>query len=127
MGIPDFLVYNRGAKEDFDRWATVTKDDGWSWKKLFPYMIKVVIFVLGNFRCLILELQNEKFTQPVDHHNTTGQFDPAFHGFKGPLSVTLAGAPSPIDARVIATTTQLKEFPFNVEMNSGSTLGIGAQ
>ncbi|KAJ6594315.1 alcohol oxidase [Mycena capillaripes] len=104
----NFLVYNRGAKEDFDRWATVTGDDGWSWNKLFPYMIK-----------------NEKFTQPADHHNTTGQFDPAFHGFNGPLSVTLAGSPSPIDARVIATTNQLPEFPFNVEMNSGSTLGLG--
>ncbi|KAJ6569103.1 aryl-alcohol oxidase-like protein [Mycena capillaripes] len=106
----NFMVYNRGAKEDFNRWASVTKDDGWSWNKLLPYIIK-----------------NENFTQPADHHNTAGQFDPAVHGFNGPLSVTLAGFPTPIDPRVIATTSQLKEFPFNLDMNSGSTLGVGWQ
>jgi choline dehydrogenase len=35
------MVYTRGSKEDFDRWAKVTGDDGWSWDNLVPYMKKV--------------------------------------------------------------------------------------
>jgi choline dehydrogenase len=40
--------------------------------------------------------------------------------------VSLAGFPSPVDSRVIETTTELEEFPFNLDMNSGYQLGIGA-
>ncbi|KAJ7881442.1 aryl-alcohol oxidase [Mycena leptocephala] len=64
----NYMVYTRGSKEDFDRWAKVTGDDG---------------------------------------------------------CVSLAGFPSPVDSRVIETTTELEEFPFNLDMNSGYQLGIG--
>lgn len=40
--ISDFMVYTRGSKEDFDRWAKVTGDNGWSWDNLVPYMKKVL-------------------------------------------------------------------------------------
>ncbi|KAF7357745.1 Aryl-alcohol oxidase [Mycena venus] len=104
----NYMVYTRGSKEDYDRWAKVTKDNTWSWDNLVPYMRK-----------------NELFSPPSDGHNTTGQFDPAVHGFHGINAVSLAGFPSPVDARVIETTTQLAEYPFNVDMNSGYQLGIG--
>ncbi|KAJ7871788.1 aryl-alcohol-oxidase from pleurotus Eryingii [Mycena leptocephala] len=104
----NYMVYTRGSKEDFDRWAKVTGDDGWSWDNLVPYMKK-----------------NEHFSTPSDHHNTTGQFNPVVHGFHGINSVSLAGFPSPVDSRVIETTTELEEFPFNLDMNSGYQLGIG--
>ncbi|KAJ7822586.1 alcohol oxidase [Mycena leptocephala] len=104
----NYMVYTRGSKEDFDRWAKVTGDDGWSWDNLVPYMKK-----------------NEHFSAPSDHHNTTGQFNPVVHGFHGINSVSLAGFPSPVDSRVIETTTELEEFPFNLDMNSGYQLGIG--
>ncbi|KAJ7693420.1 aryl-alcohol-oxidase from pleurotus Eryingii [Mycena rosella] len=104
----NYMVYTRGSKEDFDRYATVSGDPGWSWNSLVPYMKK-----------------NEHFIPPSDGHNTTGQFDPTVHGFAGINTVSLAGFPSPIDSRVIQATTQLKEFPFNLDMNSGSTLGLG--
>ncbi|KAJ7457809.1 aryl-alcohol-oxidase from pleurotus Eryingii [Mycena latifolia] len=102
------MVYTRGSKEDFDRFARVTGDDGWSWDSMIPYMRK-----------------NEHFSPPVDHHNTTGQFNPAVHGFDGITTVSLAGFPTPIDGRVIETTSQLGEFPYNEDMNSGYHLGIG--
>ncbi|KAJ7141459.1 alcohol oxidase [Mycena epipterygia] len=102
------MVYTRGSKEDFDRFARVTGDEGWSWDSLIPYMRK-----------------NERFSPPVDHHNTTGQFNPAVHGFDGINTVTLAGFPTPIDSRVIESTSELSEFPFNIDMNSGYQLGIG--
>ncbi|KAJ7267567.1 aryl-alcohol oxidase-like protein [Mycena haematopus] len=102
------MAYTRGSKEDYDRWAKVTGDDGWSWDQLIPYMRK-----------------NERFSPPADHHNTTGQFNPAVHGFNGINSVTLPGFPTVLDSRVIETTTELAEFPFNIDMNSGYQLGIG--
>ncbi|KAJ7879141.1 hypothetical protein B0H13DRAFT_2051662 [Mycena leptocephala] len=104
----NYMVYTRGSKEDFDRWAKVTGDDGWSWDNLVPYMKK-----------------NERFSSPSDHHNTTGQFNPDVHGFHGINSVSLAGFPSPVDSRVIETTRELGEYPFNLDMNSGYQLGIG--
>ncbi|KAJ7121245.1 aryl-alcohol oxidase [Mycena crocata] len=104
----NYMVYTRGSKEDFDRFANVTGDNGWSWDSLVPYMRK-----------------NERFSAPSDHHNTTGQFTPAVHGFDGINTVSLAGFPSPIDSRIIKTTTELEEFPFNQDMNSGYQLGIG--
>ncbi|KAJ6494980.1 aryl-alcohol oxidase [Mycena vulgaris] len=105
----NYMVYTRGSKEDFDRFAKVTGDNGWSWDSLIPYMRK-----------------NERFSLTTsDHHNTTGQFNPAVHGFSGINTVSLAGFPSPVDDRIIATTTELEEFPFNLDMNSGYQLGIG--
>ncbi|KAJ7908751.1 alcohol oxidase [Mycena leptocephala] len=105
----NYMVYARGSKEDYDRWARVTRDDDWSWDNLVQYMRK-----------------NERFSPPADHHNTTGQFNPAVHGFRGINSVSLAGFPSPIDSRVIETTTQLADqYPFNLDTNSGHPLGIG--
>lgn len=35
------MGYTRAARDDYDRWARVTGDDGWSWDNLYPYMIKV--------------------------------------------------------------------------------------
>ncbi|KAJ7708145.1 GMC oxidoreductase-domain-containing protein [Mycena rosella] len=105
----NYMVYTRGSKEDFDRFANVTGDDGWSWDSLIPYMRK-----------------NEHFSlQTSDHHNITGQFNPAVHGFDGINTVSLAGFPSPVDNRIIETTTESTEFPFNLDMNSGYQLGIG--
>ncbi|KAJ6625736.1 aryl-alcohol-oxidase from pleurotus Eryingii [Mycena sp. CBHHK59/15] len=104
-----YMVYTRGSKEDFDRFARAAGDEQWSWDSLIPYMRK-----------------NERFSPPADHHDTTGQFNPAVHGFDGINTVSLAGFPYPeIDSRVIQTTKELSEFPFNLDMNSGYQLGIG--
>ncbi|KAJ7693406.1 alcohol oxidase [Mycena rosella] len=82
-------------------------------------------FIPGARRKILTD-QNELFdVQTSDHHNITGQFNPAVHGFNGINTVSLAGFPSPIDDRVIETTTELAEFPFNLDMNSGSPLGLG--
>ncbi|KDR70983.1 hypothetical protein GALMADRAFT_103022 [Galerina marginata CBS 339.88] len=104
----NFMAYTRGSSEDYDRYARLSGDPGWSWKALQPYFRK-----------------NERFSPPADHHNTTGQFDPAVHGFNGINSVSLYGFPEGIDQRVIETTQQLVEFPFNLDYNSGYHIGIG--
>jgi hypothetical protein len=70
--------------------------------------------------------QNEKLVAPADHHNTSGQFTPSVHGFHGAVDVSLPGFPMPLDKRVIASTQETADFPFNQDMNSGDVLGIGA-
>lgn len=70
--------------------------------------------------------QVENFTAPVDHHNTTVQFNASVHGYSGPLLPTLPNAPTSIDPLVIATTeVDPVNFPFNLDMNSGNTIGLG--
>ncbi|KAL0946163.1 hypothetical protein HGRIS_012426 [Hohenbuehelia grisea] len=103
------MFYTRGSAEDFDRWAKVTGDQGWSWNALQQYISK-----------------NEKWTPPRDDHDISGQFDPRFHSFHGINAVSLAGFPRPTDPRVIQVTKELpEEFPFNLDMNSGYPLGLG--
>jgi choline dehydrogenase-like flavoprotein len=36
----DGMVYTRGSAEDFDRYAAVTGDPGWSWDNLLPYFFR---------------------------------------------------------------------------------------
>lgn len=104
------MIYTRGSSDDFDRYARISGDSGWSWTSLQPYFKK-----------------NERWTPPNDGHNTTGQFTPSVHGFSGINAVSLAGFPTPIDGRVINATHELGgEFSFNQDMNSGNPLGVGA-
>ncbi|KAJ7489550.1 pyranose dehydrogenase [Mycena latifolia] len=103
------MYYTRGSRDDFDRYAALTGDEGWSWNRLLPYFFK-----------------NERWTEPADGHNTQGQFNPRVHGTRGLTSVSLTGFSYPASARVIQTTAELPdEFPFNLDMNSGTPLGIG--
>ncbi|OJT05516.1 Pyranose dehydrogenase 3, partial [Trametes pubescens] len=104
-----FMIYTRGSKDDFDNYAALTGDEGWSWNALQPYFKKL-----------------ENLVPPADGHDTTGEVLPNIHGTSGPLSISLPGAPLPPDSRVIQTTQELSsEFPFNVDMSSGNPLGIG--
>ncbi|KAG6902090.1 hypothetical protein C0995_004441 [Termitomyces sp. Mi166 len=105
----NYMGYTRGSMDDYDRYAQMTGEPGWSWDRLQVYFRK-----------------NEKWTRPADNHNTTGQFDPSVHGFHGINSVSLPGFQHEIDRRVIQTTSEMpEEFPFNIDMNSGHQLGIG--
>ncbi len=54
-----------------------------------------------------------------------GQLDTSVHGTAGPLLTSLPGNASVLDSLVLKTTTELAEFPFNLDMNSGNPLGIG--
>ncbi|ESK84507.1 aryl-alcohol oxidase [Moniliophthora roreri MCA 2997] len=106
------MIYTRGSKGDWDRYAQVTGDSGWSWDGIQPYIRK-----------------NEHFTPPFDNHNTTGEFDPKVHGFNGINSVTLSGSRPEMDRWVINASKnvpeELKAFKFNLDTNSGFQLGVG--
>ena len=42
----DGMVYVRGSSDDWDRYADVTGDVGWSWDNMQPYIRKVVLLSL---------------------------------------------------------------------------------
>jgi len=37
----DGLVYTRGAKDDWNRWAEIIGDDAYSWDRMIPFLLKV--------------------------------------------------------------------------------------
>ncbi|GJJ07845.1 hypothetical protein Clacol_002050 [Clathrus columnatus] len=108
----DIMFYTRGSEDDFNRWADVTGDSGWSWNSILPYFLK------GS--------QNEKWTPPADHHDTTGEFNPVFHSTTGLTETSLPGFSLSIDSRVLQTTQVFpNEFPFNEDYNGGKPIGLG--
>jgi choline dehydrogenase-like flavoprotein len=44
----NFMIYTRGSKDDFDRFARVTGDQGWGWNQILPFILKV-----GTWRIFI--------------------------------------------------------------------------
>ncbi|KAI0683735.1 alcohol oxidase [Cytidiella melzeri] len=105
----NFMAFTRGSKDDWDRFASVTHDSGWSWESILPYAKKMETFVL-----------------PIDGRNISDEVDFSVHGFQGPVHSSVPGFRVSTDNRVLDTTKQLaSEFPFNLDSNSGFTLGIG--
>ncbi|KAF9497521.1 aryl-alcohol oxidase [Pleurotus eryngii] len=104
------MFYTRGPADDFDKFAKVTGDQGWSWNNVQSFIRK-----------------NERWIEPTDNHDTQTQFDPRFHSFTGINAVSLSGFPHSYNNDcVIQTTKELPgEFPFNLDYNSGNPLGAG--
>ncbi|KAK7053175.1 hypothetical protein VNI00_003794 [Paramarasmius palmivorus] len=123
------MAYTRGSKGDWDRYAKVTGDPGWSWDGVQRYIRKVPITIRLLFTCDNSRPQNERFTPPVSSRNITGEFDPAVHGFDGINPVTLSVFQHELDRRVIEASrnvaADLEAFKFNLDTNSGNQLGVG--
>ncbi|KAI0759148.1 aryl-alcohol-oxidase from pleurotus Eryingii [Irpex lacteus] len=107
----NFMAYCRGSKDDWNRWAQVTGDQGWSWNSIINYAKK-----------------SENFVEPIDGRDVSGEVIQSSHGHSGPLRTSVPMYPVSTDSRVLNTTAQLPaEFPFNQDYNSvsGNTLGVG--
>ncbi|KAJ7176456.1 aryl-alcohol oxidase [Mycena filopes] len=91
-------IYEWSSADDYNRFAEVTGDPGWSWDRLLPYFFK-----------------NEKWTPPVDHHDTRGQFDPR------PERISLDDVSRTMSSR--PRHKQPEDWHFNLDMNSGKPLG----
>ncbi|KAF4603202.1 hypothetical protein EYR38_003612 [Pleurotus pulmonarius] len=102
------MLYTRGTSDDYDSIAELVGDPRWSWDRLQPYIRK-----------------NELWSPPSSNRPTEGEFDPAVHGMDGLLAVSLPSDPQPIDDRVLQTSRENSEFPFNLDLNSGHHLGVG--
>ncbi|KAJ3521273.1 hypothetical protein NMY22_g12382 [Coprinellus aureogranulatus] len=93
------MIYTRGSQDDYNAWAKITGDSAWSWDTLFSYAKK-----------------HEKWTAPVGGRDITGQYDPKVHGYDGRTRVSLRESPpDSFEARVLQTTKDLKEFPYNID------------
>ncbi|KAJ8094270.1 hypothetical protein PM082_006809 [Marasmius tenuissimus] len=109
--LADWMAYTRGSSDDWDRYAAVTGDQGWSWNSMQPYIRK-----------------NEQIVPPADRHDTTGQWDPAVHGRSGINSVSLSGFTHELERRTIEVSKSFgnqSELRFVLDMNSGDQLGFG--
>ncbi|RPD62467.1 alcohol oxidase [Lentinus tigrinus ALCF2SS1-7] len=102
------MIFCRGTKDDWNRFANVSGDDGWSWENLIPFIFKV-----------------DNMTAPTDGHNTTGQFNPTIHNTSGVVDISVPGVSLAIDSRGLNASQELsQEFPFNLDYNSGDTIGF---
>jgi choline dehydrogenase len=65
--------------------------------------------------------------QPLDHRNITGEYNPTVHGFDGMTLITPANLLlKPFDEKIFAAADELRgNFEFNLDMNSGTSLGTG--
>ncbi|KAJ3575776.1 hypothetical protein NP233_g878 [Leucocoprinus birnbaumii] len=103
------MIWTRGSSDDFDRWAEITGDEGWSWKEMGPYFKKT-----------------EHWTIAPGHGPEQADFDPHTHGFHGPLGISLNPILQLTDPFVIQTTKDLShEFPFIADANAGRMIGVG--
>ncbi|KDQ32843.1 hypothetical protein PLEOSDRAFT_1098824 [Pleurotus ostreatus PC15] len=102
------MLYTRGTSDDYDSIAELVGDERWSWDSLQPFIEK-----------------NELWSPPSSNRPTDGEFDPSVHGRHGVVEVSLPSDLQPIDDRVLQTTRENSEFPFNLDLNSGHHLGIG--
>ncbi|KAJ7049485.1 alcohol oxidase [Mycena amicta] len=104
----NIMLYTRASADDWDRYAALTGDDGWSWDSVFPYFLK-----------------SEHWGPPADDHDTSGQYNPAIHNTRGKVHTSLSGFAWPLGPRIIQATKELPDFPFNLDANSGNPLGVG--
>ncbi|KAM6491309.1 aryl-alcohol oxidase-like protein [Amanita muscaria] len=101
-------VYFRGSSEDFDLFAEISGDNGWSWSNMQPYIYK-----------------NERHVPAWNNQSDVGKYNSSVHGY-GPLLSSLPVNNSILDSVVINSSQQLyQQYPFNLDFNSGHGLGIG--
>ncbi|KAF8514943.1 aryl-alcohol oxidase-like protein [Hysterangium stoloniferum] len=103
----NLMTWNRASNDLWDKWASLTEDEGWSWKEVEKYYKKTSHLV-----------------PPADGHDTTGETIPAAHGH-GPIEVSVPGYPTELDSRVIQSSKQLGgRFAYNQDLNAGKCLGF---
>ena len=78
-----------------------------------------------NEYVLNFSYQTSSLVPPADGRNATGEADPSVHG-TGPVEVSVAGYPLPLDNLVMNASQQLGgRWAFNEDINAGNGLGTG--
>ncbi|CAG8060571.1 unnamed protein product [Penicillium salamii] len=105
------MVYLRAQTAQIDAWEAAG-NKGWNWKNLFPYFKK-----------------GEQFQSPEKYSFLEGSgvtYDPAYHGFNGPLKVGWSSTQLNDGlAQKMNTTYQNLDVPvqFNKDPNGGDMIG----
>lgn len=92
------MIYIRGQREDYDRWAEAGCT-GWDYESVLPYFIK-------------------------SENNRAPDLNGVHHGKSGPLSVTDLADPNPMDTVFIEAAGQL-QFRPNRDFNGAGQEGVG--
>jgi len=96
----NFMVYSRGNRRDFDRWANVYGATGWTYEEVLPYF-----------------LRTENNTDPnVVYAN------PGYHSTRGRMAVSTPTNPDPILLKFMDMVVS-NGFPI-VDQNGPSQVGI---
>ncbi|EKM52971.1 uncharacterized protein PHACADRAFT_99375 [Phanerochaete carnosa HHB-10118-sp] len=102
------MTWNNGGAEVWDRWAKITKDDGWGWDVAKHYYKKA-------YAC--------RLVPPVDGRDIHGFVEASVHG-EGPVAVSVPGQPTPLDKLVFGAAEELgRTWSFNTDFNAGTFLG----
>ncbi|EFI26641.1 alcohol dehydrogenase [Coprinopsis cinerea okayama7 len=95
------LFYTRGSSDDYDRWAAITGDSGWSWSNILPYLLKVSPSLESESQPGLRLVRIEREMEPSDGRSR-------YHRKVFEASQELGG-----------------EFAYDVDMNDGTPLGFG--
>ena len=55
----DYMTWTRGSNDVWDNWANITEDEGWAWKNIEPYYLKVLVYDPPLLLALISALLDE--------------------------------------------------------------------
>jgi choline dehydrogenase len=91
------MVYMRGQAADYDHWAEITGDPGWSYRSLLPHFVR------------------------QEDNDCLG---PPFHGVDGPLKVSHLGQHCEV-SRAFVKAVQATGVPFNPDFNGAAQAGVG--
>jgi choline dehydrogenase len=77
-------------------------------------------------RTIEWQRKHERFTQPTDGRNVTGEYDPSIHGFNGMTRTSLPNQIQLFQENIFAAADELGGvFDFNLDLNRGRMLGTG--
>ncbi|KAM5536369.1 hypothetical protein V8D89_009967 [Ganoderma adspersum] len=104
----NYMIYTRASQDDWNRLASVTGDNGWSWSGILPYAKKL-----------------ENFQNSPNVQNATSKFIANDHGTDGPVGAGLPQVSLAIDQVGLNAQQELSsEFKYNQDVNSGDMIGF---
>ncbi|KAF5392692.1 hypothetical protein D9757_000986 [Collybiopsis confluens] len=101
------LNWYRASNDFWDNLARISGDKGWSWDSVEEYYFKT-----------------SRLVTPQDGRNISTETDSSAHG-DGPVRTTVNGFVFDIDTIFEEAARNSTRFPYNLDYNSGNTLGIG--
>ncbi|KAL2813387.1 GMC oxidoreductase-domain-containing protein [Aspergillus granulosus] len=105
----NYMMYVRGSSQDYDDWAALAGDDGWSASAMQQYMRK------------------HQVLEPIDPaaHETAAPCVAEFHGTSGPIHTTFNQAQLPIETDFVKASAESIGLPNQpVDAWSGDHIGF---
>ncbi|KAI9232894.1 MAG: hypothetical protein BYD32DRAFT_399820 [Podila humilis] len=112
------MLYTRGPRSDFDRWADEFGNPGWSYEEVLPYFKKSESFHDPSLP--IDHPQGPKTSRVHDPEYDT--FESEYHGTKGPWNISyqhLFGA-----CKGFIRANEAEGVPRNLDINGKSSMGV---